>query len=446
METKTNDDASKDYSSTNQNPVRDGNSFDDNKDVSLFQLDNSCRNQDLNVFRSLCRRFARWRAEAEPWQSWLVLVLGVIPVSILVGFEIIIFSIYYVEYVEYFQVPRSTPGFIITIKTGVTSIFGILTSTFIKRYPARIVCTSGGLLSFLAHVASSFAPNIYVLYITEGVMLGVSLSLITLTTGVLIQQHFYKNRTLGNGLHMLGLSLGYLIAPPIVTKLIKVYGWRGSFLIYGAIIANTIVFAFFCKQPPPSSTRNRSPSARNKRVNEHCLSEFKNEEKNNEKTENTKQIIRTVRSNKVESVKSFCLDVFDFSIIKQSSFLVICIAAMLARYTSVTFIHHLPNKAATIGLSKEEAAMLMSIFGISGICFRVLVTVVANHAKVNRMAFYGCGLFVGFVGMTNTIRSVIIVEQIGISRLPKAMAILNLFIAVSAMSAMPVGGMLKRDI
>jgi len=42
--------------------------------------------------------------------------------------------------------------------------------------------------------------------------------------------------------------------------------------------------------------------------------------------------------------------------------------------------------------------MLMSIFGISGICFRVLVTVVANHAKVNRMAFYGCGLFVGFVG------------------------------------------------
>ena len=53
METKTNDDASKDYSSTNQNPVRDGNSFDDNKDVSLFQLDNSCRNQDLNVFVSI---------------------------------------------------------------------------------------------------------------------------------------------------------------------------------------------------------------------------------------------------------------------------------------------------------------------------------------------------------------------------------------------------------
>ena len=158
---------------------------------------------------------------------------------------------------------------------------------------------------------------------------------------------------------MLGLSLGYLIAPPIVTKLIKVYGWRGSFLIYGAIIANTIVFAFFCKQPPPSSTRNRSPSARNKRVNEHCLSELQNEEKNNEKTENTKQIIRTVRSNKVESVKSFCLDVFDFSIIKQSSFLVICIAAMLARYTSVTFIHHLPNKAATIGLSKVITIIIL---------------------------------------------------------------------------------------
>ena len=49
METKTNDDASKHYSPTNQNHVRDGISFDDNKDVSSVQLGNSCRNHDLNV-------------------------------------------------------------------------------------------------------------------------------------------------------------------------------------------------------------------------------------------------------------------------------------------------------------------------------------------------------------------------------------------------------------
>ena len=169
-----------------------------------------------------------------------------------------------------------------------------------------------------------------------------------MTTGVLIQQHFSKNRTLGNGFHMLGLSLGYFLAPPLLTELIHVYGWRGSFLIYGAVVANIIVFASFYKQPQSSST-SRATAAVNEPEDDTFPSEMRNDQNGDGRNEKTPPRVNT---GKPEVKRTFCSDVLDFGVVKNRSFLLMCIAAMLAKYTSSTFLQHLPNKAVTIGLTK----------------------------------------------------------------------------------------------
>ena len=72
----------------------------------------------------LCGCCKRWKSSLEPKESWFLLLFGILPVNILLGINLISFGMYYVEYVEYFQVKRSTAGVIVAIKTGVISIAG----------------------------------------------------------------------------------------------------------------------------------------------------------------------------------------------------------------------------------------------------------------------------------------------------------------------------------
>ncbi|KAK2165008.1 hypothetical protein LSH36_56g03048 [Paralvinella palmiformis] len=94
---------------------------------------------------------------------------------------------------------------------------------------------------------------------------------------------------------------------------------------------------------------------------------------------------------------------------------------MLCPHNLSAFLQHMPNKVVRLGMTKENVATLMSVLAVSVICCRIIVSIMANLKWINRMAMYGCGIVVG-----------------GISKLPKAMAILNLVVALSTMAASPV--------
>ena len=52
------------------------------------------------------------------------------------------------------------------------SLPGILTSSFMKKFSPRVITVSGGIILALSTLLNSFAPNIYVLYVTQGVLEG----------------------------------------------------------------------------------------------------------------------------------------------------------------------------------------------------------------------------------------------------------------------------------
>ncbi len=58
------------------------------------------------------------------------------------------------------------------------------------------------------------------------------------STVIVVQQYFTTKRALAAGLTFCGLSVGSLAAAPGIATLLSIYGWRGTFLLHGAIMLN----------------------------------------------------------------------------------------------------------------------------------------------------------------------------------------------------------------
>ena len=110
----------------------------------------------------------------------------------------------------------------------------------------------------------------------------------------------------------------------------------------------------------------------------------------------TTKVTEPTRGN-IVGAKSFLNDVFDFGLLKNYVFLLVCICSMMSLYNQYTYIQHMPSKAVVLGHSKDEAAFLVSVFCTAAITSRIVVTLVANARCVNRTMLFACGIMLGGV-------------------------------------------------
>ena len=127
------------------------------------------------------------------------------------------------------------------------------------------------------------------------------------------------------------------------------------------------------------------------------------EEKENEKKRTADGHNQSGRNISESAMKSFVADVFDCSLCREYSLVIYCFCSMLCRYNLSVFLQHMPNKAVRLGMAKEDVAFLMSVFAISVICCRIIISFVANLKWINRMAMYGFGAILGGLGSLLTL-------------------------------------------
>nr|XP_045014070.1 monocarboxylate transporter 6 isoform X2 [Jaculus jaculus] len=93
----------------------------------------------------------------------------------------------------------------------------------------------GGVLSSLGMVASSFSTTLIQLFLTGGVITGLGMCFSFQTSITALGLYFVRRRPLANALASIGLSLGVTLWPPLARHLLEELGWRGSFLVFGAV-------------------------------------------------------------------------------------------------------------------------------------------------------------------------------------------------------------------
>ncbi|XP_067668183.1 monocarboxylate transporter 6-like [Haliotis asinina] len=131
---------------------------------------------------------------------------------------------------------------------GIASVVGMLC---LESLGARRTTLLGGVLATTGFIMGSQMHNLYVLYLTLGVLPGMGICLSYTATMVNVNTQFTKWRPLAVGVSITGLSVGMLIWPPMCSLTADRLGWQGTFLINGALILHFIPCAMWI--PPPNT-------------------------------------------------------------------------------------------------------------------------------------------------------------------------------------------------
>ncbi len=145
--------------------------------------------------------------------------------------------------------PEASLTFTITIVAlGITAGFG---GYIQSRLGPRTTATIGGVLYGLGVILASFAPSLFMLYLTYGIMGGIGLGLAYIVPLAMLIKWFPDKRGFITGLAVAGFGLGAFVTSPLASAIIDGQGVRQTFLYLGIAYLIVVVAAaqFFRKAP-----------------------------------------------------------------------------------------------------------------------------------------------------------------------------------------------------
>ncbi len=151
---------------------------------------------------------------------------------------------------------------IVLLALGVTAGFGGYLN---NRFGPRVIATAGGILYGLGVLLAAFAaPNIFILYLTFGIIGGIGIGLGYIVALAMLIKWFPDRRGFITGLAVAGFGAGALITSPVAAALITSVGLGSTFLYLGiAYLAVIVIVAqFFRAAPEGYAPAGWTPSAR----------------------------------------------------------------------------------------------------------------------------------------------------------------------------------------
>jgi OFA family oxalate/formate antiporter-like MFS transporter len=165
---------------------------------------------------------------------------------------------------------------IVLLALGVTAGFGGYLN---NRYGPRVIATVGGILYGLGVLLAAFAaPNIFILYLTFGIIGGIGVGLGYIVALAMLIKWFPDRRGFITGLAVAGFGGGAVITGLVAAALIKSVGVSNTFLYLGIayLVMIVIVAQFFRTAPDGYAPAGWTPSARqqaNRSVRDYTLAE-----------------------------------------------------------------------------------------------------------------------------------------------------------------------------
>ncbi|MBB6214480.1 MFS family permease [Anaerosolibacter carboniphilus] len=136
------------------------------------------------------------------------------------------------------------------------AFFMFLIGKYLDRYTPRQVISAGAFLVALGWILSAYAPNIYILTITYGVIIGTGVGIAYGVPMTVVARWFPEKKGLAVGLVLIGFGLSPLITAPLAGNLIEAYGVMKTFLILGISFGIIIPIAS-CPLKYPTDADNK---------------------------------------------------------------------------------------------------------------------------------------------------------------------------------------------
>jgi MFS family permease len=239
-------------------------------------------------------------------------------------------------------------------------VFSIIMGRLTDRFGPRVVLTICGFLIGLGYFLMSRVGAVWQLYLFYGMIIGSGMGGSWVPIVSTIARWFVKRRNLMTGIVLTGVSIGTLVAPPVVSRLISAYDWRTSYLVLGTVVLVAVVLIAQLLRRDPTQVEQR-PYGESEGLQQESVPETQ--------PFSLKEAART-RQFWLACGMFFC---FGFSV--------------------YTIIAHIVLDATGLGISPVSAANILATIGGLSLAGRIALGIVADRLG-NRQVF-----IIGFILM-----------------------------------------------
>jgi MFS family permease len=168
----------------------------------------------------------------------------------------IVFGVFFDPLLEAFGWTRAMISGAYSLSSILSGVMSIPVGWLTDRFGPRLVVTFCGFCLGLGYIMMSQVHALWQLYLFYGVVVGIGMSGLWVPLLSPIARWFSVRRSLATGIVVSGLTLGQLVAPPVISRLIAAHGWRLSyFILGGAVMVIIVLLAQFLKRDPGQAGR-----------------------------------------------------------------------------------------------------------------------------------------------------------------------------------------------
>ena len=283
-------------------------------------------------------------------------------VMVVLGFAIlllswglyIVFGVFFDPLLQEFGWTRAMISGAYSLSSILSGVLAIAMGGLTDRLGPRLVVTFCGFCFGLGYLMMSQIHALWQLYLFFGVVVGIGMSGLWIPLLSPIVRWFVGRRSLMTGIVVSGLTVGQLIGPLVISRLIAAYGWRLTCMILGSTVMVMIVLlAQFLKREPSQAGRL---SKRDSEGNRH---EFESDTKDF----NLKESVHTPQ------------------------FWLVAIIFFCAGYAIFAVTVHIVTHAIKLGISAVTAANILAINGGIGIIGNFVLGGIIGDRIGNRKTF-----------------------------------------------------------
>ncbi|KAJ0016092.1 hypothetical protein NQD34_014382 [Periophthalmus magnuspinnatus] len=385
--------------------------------------------------------------------GWVVLAATILVLALTLAFPACV-GIFYTDLQMDFHATNSETSWVPSIMTSVLHAGGPFCSVLVERLGCRATVMLGGVLSGVGMAASSFTQSIIELYITAGVITGLGFCFSFQPAVTILGHYFVRRRAFANAMSSTGTALGLCILPVLGNYLHIEYGWRGSFLVLGAVLFNCCACGAVMR--PLKSQRPRGPPLINHQAS---LSQ-------EEKDQNTKGFLKTASNYLLSALKKHMA--FD-QFCNNPKYCVYSIGITWMMLGFVVPLIYLVPYATAHDMEPSQAAMLLSILGVVNIVIRPPIGLIfsmpwfkgrhiyvfASALLVNGLSNNICCIGATFpilvsyvviyglsMSLVGSLMFTVLMDIVEMSRFPSALGLLAIMESVTLLIGPPLAGIL----
>jgi MFS family permease len=264
--------------------------------------------------------------------GWVVALVGSVIVLATGNFQYAV-GVFLKPLISRFGWSRAAISGSVSTMSIMTGVLGPVTGSLSDKYGPRKLIFIGVVLAGLGYLLSSLISNLWQLYLFMGILFGIGGGFILTPVIATVGRWFGGRAGLANGIVMSGFGLAQMLLPPVATYIIFQYSWQTCFIILGIGAWGVGMLAWGFMKNPPLDVGDVSKATKTPATDSYTLSES----------------LRT---------KAFWI-----------LFLIQVVTAMCFQMLIV----HIVAAAIDTGITPEEAAIILTVGGITGIAGRLVL-------------------------------------------------------------------------